>query len=143
MKSYYASIGHVLLMERLDPKVDKFGGDIHDHIEEKVAAAFDDFEQALELQDTGFPKVRSELVQTMRAVLRAFSQQRGASRLLLTSRWDFTLRVGVGLDAYITENWLINVELAPSIRFADYRDIPRETTDNVTLTVSGGIPYRF
>ena len=60
-----------------------------------------------------------------------------------TSRWDVTIRIGVGLDAYITENWLVNVEVAPSIRFADYSNIPRETTDNVTLTVSGGIQYRF
>jgi opacity protein-like surface antigen len=60
-----------------------------------------------------------------------------------TSRWDFMLRFGLGLDAYITEHWLINLDVAPSIRFADYGDIPSETTDNVTMTVSAGIQYRF
>ena len=30
------------------------------------------------------------------------------------------LRIGLGLDTYITENWIVNLELAPSIRFSDY-----------------------
>ena len=60
-----------------------------------------------------------------------------------TTRWDFTLRTAIGVDAYISENWLLNVELAPSIRFADYGNIPSKTTDNVTLTVSAGVQYRF
>jgi opacity protein-like surface antigen len=58
-------------------------------------------------------------------------------------RWDFMLRAGFGLDAYVTENWLLNLELAPSVRFADYSRIPSKTTDNVQLTVSLGIQYRF
>lgn len=53
------------------------------------------------------------------------------------------LRTAIGLDGYITENWLLNLELAPSIRFADYSNIPSETTDNVTLTVGVGVQYRF
>ena len=60
-----------------------------------------------------------------------------------TTRWDFTLRTGGGVDAYITEHWLLNFEVAPSIRFADYSNLPSQTTDNVTLTVSGGVQYRF
>ena len=60
-----------------------------------------------------------------------------------TNRWDFMMRFGFGVDGYITENWLLNLELAPSIRFADYGKIPSETTDNVTLTLSAGIQYRF
>ena len=60
-----------------------------------------------------------------------------------TERWDLLLRVGIGLDAYVTEHWLVNLELAPSIRFADYGNIPSTSTDNVTLTFSGGIQYRF
>jgi opacity protein-like surface antigen len=62
---------------------------------------------------------------------------------LNTTRWDFVLRTAIGLDGYITENWLLNLELAPSIRFADYSNIPSETTDNVTLTVGVGVQYRF
>ena len=34
---------------------------------------------------------------------------------LETSRWDFVIRPGAGLDAYITKNWLLNVEIAPSV----------------------------
>jgi opacity protein-like surface antigen len=60
-----------------------------------------------------------------------------------TNRWDFALRFGLGVDGYITENWLLNLEVAPSIRFADYTNIPSETTDNVSLTFSVGIQYRF
>jgi len=60
-----------------------------------------------------------------------------------TSRWDLVLRICLGLDAYLTEHWLVNVELAPSIRFTDYGDIPSQSTDNASLTLSGGIQYRF
>jgi opacity protein-like surface antigen len=60
-----------------------------------------------------------------------------------TKRWDFVLRTALGVDGYITENWLLNLEAAPSIRFADYGDIPSEITDNVSLTVSLGVQYRF
>ena len=60
-----------------------------------------------------------------------------------TNRWDFVLRTAIGLDGYITENWLLNLEVAPSIRFADYSNIPSETTDNITLTVGIGVQYRF
>jgi hypothetical protein len=60
-----------------------------------------------------------------------------------TNRWDFTLRTAIGVDGYITENWLLNLELAPSVRFADYGDIPSEVTDNVTLTFGAGVQYRF
>jgi len=62
---------------------------------------------------------------------------------LSTTRWDFVLRTAVGLDFYITENWVVDLDLAPSIRFADYSDIPSEITDNVTLTTTVGVQYRF
>ncbi len=39
--------------------------------------------------------------------------------------------------------WVINVEIAPSIRFADYSNIPSEMTDNFSLTVGLGLQYRF
>ncbi len=58
-------------------------------------------------------------------------------------RWDFMLRTAFGIDAYITENWLVNLELAPSMRFADYGNIPSKTTDNVLLTIGAGVQYRF
>jgi hypothetical protein len=60
-----------------------------------------------------------------------------------TARWDLVLRIGLGLDSYLSEHWVVNLELAPSIRFADYGDIPSQSTDNVSLTFSGGIQYRF
>jgi hypothetical protein len=63
--------------------------------------------------------------------------------ILNTSRWDFVFRPSLGLDSYVTESWVINFEIAPSIRFADYGNIPSETTDNVSLTFSGGLQYRF
>ena len=59
------------------------------------------------------------------------------------ARWDFMLRTAFGIDAYITENWLVNLELAPSVRFADYKNIPLKTTDNVLLTVGVGVQYRW
>ena len=58
-------------------------------------------------------------------------------------RWDFTLRFAFGIDAYITENWLVNLELAPSMRFADYGKIVSKTTDNVLLTIGAGVQYRW
>jgi hypothetical protein len=60
-----------------------------------------------------------------------------------TERWDFMIRVGLGLDVYLTRHWLVNVEFAPSVRFASYTRIPSESTDNVSVTLSGGIQYRF
>ncbi|MBW2697406.1 MAG: outer membrane beta-barrel protein [Deltaproteobacteria bacterium] len=58
------------------------------------------------------------------------------------SRWDPVVRTGFGLDAYVTKHWIVNVELTPSIRFTDWID-PSVSTDNVTLTLSGGVQYRF
>jgi len=60
-----------------------------------------------------------------------------------TTRWDFVVRTALGLDCYITENWLINFEVAPSVRFADYTDVPSQVTDNVTLTYGLGFQYRM
>ena len=60
-----------------------------------------------------------------------------------TNRWDAVLRFGFGVDAYVTENWLVNMELAPGIRFTDWGDLGSEATDNVTLTLTAGVQYRF
>jgi serine/threonine protein kinase len=60
-----------------------------------------------------------------------------------TSRWDPMMRFGLGLDTYVTENWLVNVEIAPGIRFKDWNDLGGQATDNVTLTLSFGVQYRF
>ena len=59
-----------------------------------------------------------------------------------TTRWDFLLRAGFGIDAYITENWLVNLELAPSMRFNEYV-VLNKTTDNVLLTIGLGVQYRW
>jgi hypothetical protein len=53
------------------------------------------------------------------------------------------IRLALGLDLYLTEHWLLNSELAPSVRLTDWGDIPSELTDNVTLTLSFGAQYRF
>jgi opacity protein-like surface antigen len=58
------------------------------------------------------------------------------------ARWDAAIRTGVGLDIYATKSWLVNFELAPSVRFKDYV-LPTISTDNVTLTFTGGVQYRF
>ena len=63
--------------------------------------------------------------------------------LLADERWDFVLRTAVGVDTYFGEHWVFNIELAPSVRFKDYNNIPSAITDNVTLTVGGGLQYRF
>jgi opacity protein-like surface antigen len=60
-----------------------------------------------------------------------------------TSRFDFALRFALGIDGYITEHWLINAEVAPSVSFADWSDIPSEDTDNATVTFGLGLQYRF
>jgi opacity protein-like surface antigen len=67
----------------------------------------------------------------------------GSLDQLDTSRWDLVLRIGLGLDSYLSEHWIVNLELAPSVRFADYGNIPSESTDNFSLTLSAGIQYRF
>jgi hypothetical protein len=59
------------------------------------------------------------------------------------SGWDPVIRLALGLDLYLTEHWLLNSELAPSVRLTDWGDIPSELTDNVTLTLSFGAQYRF
>ena len=59
------------------------------------------------------------------------------------SRWDPVLRFGLGVDGYITENWVANIELAPGIRFKDWGNLGGTSTDNVTLTLSAGVQYRF
>jgi opacity protein-like surface antigen len=66
----------------------------------------------------------------------------GVLSALDTSRWDFVLRAGVGIDGYLTEHLLLNVELAPSIRFTDWIRAT-ESTDNVAMTLSFGGQYRF
>ena len=66
-----------------------------------------------------------------------------SSGFLEDHRWDPVLRFGLGVDGYITEHWVVNLELAPGIRFKDWDNIPSASTDNVTLTFSGGVQYRF
>ena len=58
------------------------------------------------------------------------------------ARWDAVLRLALGVDGYITENWLVNLELAPSMRFTEYV-VLSETTDNVLLVIGLGVQYRW
>jgi opacity protein-like surface antigen len=60
-----------------------------------------------------------------------------------TNRWDPMMRFGLGLDTYVSENWLVNLELAPGIRFKDWGNLGGQATDNITLTLSAGVQYRF
>lgn len=72
-----------------------------------------------------------------------FGKWEGAVGILDASRWDFAIRPAIGLDVALTENWALFTELGLPVRFADWGDIPSEITDNVTLSVGGGIQYRF
>ena len=47
-----------------------------------------------------------------------------SSGILDDHRWDPVLRFGFGVDGYITEHWVVNLELAPGIRFKDWGNIP-------------------
>jgi hypothetical protein len=60
-----------------------------------------------------------------------------------TSRTDFVIRPGVGLDVSLTDNWVINTEIGVPVSFRSYSNIPSATTDNVSLTLSFGLAYRF
>jgi opacity protein-like surface antigen len=58
------------------------------------------------------------------------------------SGWGVAGRPGLGLDAYITENILINVELAGVLATSNPSTIP-DIGDLFYLTVGGGLQYRF
>jgi opacity protein-like surface antigen len=58
-------------------------------------------------------------------------------------RWDFVFRPALGLDCYITEHWLVNFEVAPSVSVKSWKNIPDSPTDNISLTAGAGIQYRF
>ncbi|MDH3504907.1 MAG: porin family protein [Nitrospirota bacterium] len=49
---------------------------------------------------------------------------------------DFAFRVGVGLDSYMTEHWLVNVEISNVHPSGDVDDINY-------YSLGGGIQYRF
>lgn len=72
-----------------------------------------------------------------------YSKVGGLASGLSAGRWDFTIRPALGLDVAVTENWAVFAELGLPIRFATWRDIPSEITDNVSLTVGAGVQYRF
>ena len=56
---------------------------------------------------------------------------------------DFSFRLGVGLDFYLTEHLLINGEIGIPVRAKDWANFGSAITDNVGLTYGGGIQYRF
>ena len=60
-----------------------------------------------------------------------------------TYRWDSMLRLSLGMDAYVTNHWVVDVEIAPSLRFASFADIPSQLTDNVVMSMSAGVKYRY
>jgi tetratricopeptide (TPR) repeat protein len=59
-----------------------------------VLLVVDDFEQALEEHASGRHSLKKEFVEAMRAVIRAFNEASTDSRLLFTSRFEFTLPDG-------------------------------------------------
>ena len=63
-----------------------------------VLLVIDDFEQALEAQAGGRHRVKPELIEGLRAVLRAFNDAATESRLLVTSRYQFTLPDSAGRE---------------------------------------------
>ena len=58
------------------------------------------------------------------------------------SGWAFAGRPGVGLDAYITENILVNVELSGVLATSNPSTIP-DIGDMFYMTVGAGLQYRF
>lgn len=60
-----------------------------------------------------------------------------------TSLTDFHFRTGVGLDFYLTEHWLLNGEIGAGVRVSAFSEIGSEPTDNVTMTYSVGVQYRY
>jgi opacity protein-like surface antigen len=58
------------------------------------------------------------------------------------SGWSFAGRPGVGLDAYVTRNILINVEVSGVLATSNPSTIP-DIGDLFYLTVGGGLQYRF
>jgi len=58
------------------------------------------------------------------------------------SGWAFAGRPGVGLDAYITENFLINVELSGVLATSNPSTIP-DIGDMFYMTLGAGLQYRF
>jgi opacity protein-like surface antigen len=72
-----------------------------------------------------------------------YAKWKGSLGILDVGRWDFAIRPALGLDVAATENVAVFVEIGVPIRFATWRDIPSEVTDNVSLTVGAGVQYRF
>jgi hypothetical protein len=60
-------------------------------ITQPVLLIVDDFERALEMQPDGLHRVRPPFVAPIRALIQAFNRDVGESRLLITSRYRFTL----------------------------------------------------
>lgn len=83
------------LRELLEGPCNQKRKDANDHIVLPVLVVIDDFEQALEVSPTG-PRhsLRSEFVESIRAVIKAFNTARTESRLMFTSRYRFTLPDG-------------------------------------------------
>lgn len=60
-------------------------------ITQPVLLVVDDFERALEAQPGGLHRVQPRFVAPIRALIQAFNRDAGESRLLITSRYEFTL----------------------------------------------------
>ena len=58
------------------------------------------------------------------------------------SGWAFAGRPGLGLDIYITENILVNVEVAGVLATSNPSTIP-DIGDMFYMTVGAGLQYRF
>ena len=59
-----------------------------------VLLIIDDFEQALEESDSALHNLKRDFIEPVRAVIRAFNEATTDSRLLITSRFQFTLSHG-------------------------------------------------
>jgi opacity protein-like surface antigen len=59
------------------------------------------------------------------------------------SNWSFLGRPAFGIDWIVCENWVINIETAGELAVNDFTDIAGSGTDLFTLSVGGGIQYRF
>ncbi|MDX1385862.1 MAG: outer membrane beta-barrel protein, partial [Thermoanaerobaculia bacterium] len=59
------------------------------------------------------------------------------------TRWDFAGRPGAGVDFYLTENLVLNAEVAGVLSVADFDAAGTTLTDIFYLTVGGGFQWRF
>lgn len=60
-----------------------------------------------------------------------------------TSGWNAAMRPALGMDFYITEKFVANLELAAVLVAGKFEDTGMSISDPIYLSVGGGFQYRF